>query len=139
MLYIAFHRTSTSPIPMKPVPLPLGIITTILQSHDGASSPLMKFAFIMTMTFYQFPGSGRSSRVYAQIHILSCPYLMMDVLPAQCAYMFISILSLMTLITSKASISTINYGIDLHQKMTCFQLIIKHSNCISTVLHNNNI
>ena len=35
MLDIALHSTSTRPIPMKSVPPPLGIITTVCQAQDA--------------------------------------------------------------------------------------------------------
>ena len=68
----AFHRTSTRPIPMNSVSNLMGIITTIYQTHDAASFHPLKATCMMAMTFSQFPGSGSSSRVAAQSHILRC-------------------------------------------------------------------
>ena len=81
---IAFHKTSTSPISLKLVHTPLGIITTVLQAHGAASSPPLKSACMMATNFSQFPLSGCSSRVAAQSYILKCSTLMPDGPPAQC-------------------------------------------------------
>ena len=62
---IAFHRTSPRKILLKLVPTPLGIITTMCQEHSASSSPYLKAANMMAMTFSQFPGSGCSSCVAA--------------------------------------------------------------------------
>ena len=67
---IAFQRTSTMTIPLKSVPPPLCIITTVCQAHIATSSLPLKEAFMMATTFYQLYGSGNSSRVATQIHTL---------------------------------------------------------------------
>ena len=82
---ISFHRTSTRPIPMKLVLPPLGIITTICQAHDAASSPPLKVNCMMTTNLYQFPRSGSSSWVFARSHILRCSALMTDRPPERCS------------------------------------------------------
>ena len=81
---IAFHRTSTRPIPLKPMPNPLGIITTVFQAHGDTSSPSPKAACMMAMNFSQFPGSGCSSQFAAQSHNLRCFSLILDGPPEQC-------------------------------------------------------
>ena len=48
---IAFHKTSTRPIPQKPVPPPFGIITTKLKAHGAASYPTMKAACMIATNF----------------------------------------------------------------------------------------
>ena len=84
MPYIAFHKTSTRPIPLKSVPPPLGIITTICKAHVAVSSPPLKAACMVAMIFSQLPGSGCSSRVATQSHILRCLDLMTDRPVARC-------------------------------------------------------
>ena len=82
---IAFHRTSNRPIPLKLVRSPLGIITTVCQAHTAVISPPLKDACIRATTFSYLPGSRRSSRIAAQIHILRCSALMMGGPPARCS------------------------------------------------------
>ena len=65
MTDIALHMTYTIPTPLKSVPTPLGIITTVFQAQFAASSPPMKATYMMVTTLYQFPGSGCSSRFSA--------------------------------------------------------------------------
>ena len=81
----AFHRNSTRPITLKSVPPPLGIITTVFQAHDAASSPPLKPASMKATTFSQFTGSVYSYRISAQSHILRCSDYMPDGTPAQCS------------------------------------------------------
>ena len=78
MLDIAFHRTFTRPTPLKMVPTPVGIITTICQEHGAAISPTHKAVCMMATTFSQIPGSGRYSCIAVQSHILRCSSLIMD-------------------------------------------------------------
>ena len=69
---IAFHRTSTRPIPLKLVPTLLGIIINVSQAHGDARFPPLRADCMMDMKFSQFPGLGRSYRVAARSHILRC-------------------------------------------------------------------
>ena len=62
MLDIAFHRTPTRLTPLKLVPNPLGITTTIYQAYGAMSSPPLKDAYMVVMTFSQFPRLGYSFR-----------------------------------------------------------------------------
>ena len=82
---IAFHRNSTSSIPLNLVPPLLGIISTVYQSHYAMSSPPLKAACMMATTFSQFLGSGSSSRVAAQSHNLMCLALIPDGPLARCS------------------------------------------------------
>ena len=82
---IAFHRTSTRSIPLNLMPPPLGIIATVFQSHNAASSPPLKAACMMAAAFSQFPGSGYSPCVAARSHILRCSALIMDRPLARCS------------------------------------------------------
>ena len=81
---VAFHRTSTRLTPLKLVPPPLGIITTVFQAHVATSSPTLKAACMMAMTFYQFPGSGCPSCFTARSHNLGFSTLIPDGPPEQC-------------------------------------------------------
>ena len=85
ILDIAFHGTSTSPIPLKSLPPPLGIITTVCQAHNAECYPTLKDACMMVMTFSQFPGSGYSSHFTVKSHILKCSALMPVGPPTRCS------------------------------------------------------
>ena len=85
MLDIAFHRTSTRPIPRKLVTPPLGVITTFCQSHDAASSLPLKAACIIATTFLQFHRLGSSSRFAAQFYIRMCSAFNPEGLLEQCS------------------------------------------------------
>ena len=82
---VAFHRTSTRPIPLKLVPPTLVIITTVYQAHDAASSPPLKAACMITTNLSQLPGLGSSSCIAAWSHILKCLALMIDGPPSWCS------------------------------------------------------
>ena len=75
---IAFHRTSTIPIPLKSVPPPFGIITTIFQAHNTAIYPQLKAVYMMATNFSQLPRSGSSSRFAPRSHVLRCSALITD-------------------------------------------------------------
>ena len=85
MPYAAFHKNSTRPIPMKSVPSPLGIITTVFQAHADARSTHLKATCMMAKTFSQFPGLEFSFHVATRSHILRCLALILDGPPAQCS------------------------------------------------------
>ena len=85
MPYISFHRTSTRPIPTKLVLTPLGITTTVCQSHSDTSYSPLKVACTVAMTFSQFPGSRHYSRVTALSQILRCSALMPDGPSSRCS------------------------------------------------------
>ena len=82
---IAFHRTSTRPIPWKSATSPLGIITTVCQTHGDVCSEPLKDSCMSVMNFPQFPGSGSSSRFYARCQILRCYALIPERSPARCS------------------------------------------------------
>ena len=80
---ITFHRTPTRTIPLKSVPTYLGIINTFCYAYTVASSTPLKAACMMETAFYQFPGSGSTTHVAAQSHILRCSALIPDGPPEQ--------------------------------------------------------
>ena len=91
---IAFHRTSTIPTPLKLLPPPLEIITTVFQAHITASYPPLKAAYMMAKTFSQFPGLGCSSHFAARSHNLRCLAVIPDGPPAQCIRSCITVLEI---------------------------------------------
>ena len=82
---IAFHRKSIRTIRMKLLHPPLGVITTVCQAHSAMSYPPLKTVYMIARTFSQILGSGFSSRIFAQIHILRFSSLMSDGIPTQCS------------------------------------------------------